>query len=133
MKKNKKLRFPKVKKEKILNPDGSEFVSSKPTELRAKIIAPVTLRSKMQQMWKEFREKEEENNSEETLADSQDFDVNNDEFIQSPYEVEGDLLEKYDQDLQSHLEANPPQADKSEPEANVEKKQTGVENEESDS
>jgi hypothetical protein len=88
----KKVRF---KKEKHVpcHKDGSEVICSKPTELRAKIIAPVTLRQKMQNLWSEFREKESERNSFESISDAQDFDVNDDEFPSSPYEVDGELLD----------------------------------------
>lgn len=105
-KKKVKIRFPKEKKPCLVKDDGSENLCSKPTELRAKIIAPVTLRQKMRQMWSEFKEQDELNNSQETLADSQDFDVDNDAFPKSAYEVEGDLLAQHEMDLQSSLEAN---------------------------
>ena len=105
-KKIKKPRFPKAKKPCLIKEDGSENLCSKPTELRAKISAPVTLRQKMRSMWKEFKEQEDLAKQEETFADSQDFDVDNDAFPKSAYEVEGDLLDQYDQDLHSALEAN---------------------------
>jgi hypothetical protein len=97
----KKLRFPKENRLGHLNKDGSEKLCSKPTELRASIVAPLTLRQKMQSMWKELREKDEFQNSVESLADAQDFDIDNSKYIGSPYEVEGELSEEL-----AHAEAD---------------------------
>ena len=94
---SRKLRFKKSKKINI-NKDGSEAVSSKPTELRAKINSPVTLRQKMTSMWKEFQIKEQERNEIETIIDAQDFDVSNDSQPVSPYEVENELADQLDYD-----------------------------------
>jgi hypothetical protein len=101
----KKLRFPKADRS-VCHKDGSEKICSKPTELRAKIMAPVTLRDKMRGMWKEFREKEIRDNEYETLSDSQDFNVENDLPPRSPYEVEGelsDVLEQQEVDASAQL------------------------------
>ena len=46
----KKVRFKKCKAD-VCHKDGSEKLSSKPTELRAKINAPVTLRQKMSNLF----------------------------------------------------------------------------------
>lgn len=90
----KKIRFKKSKEKDLgLNNDGSEKLSSKPTELRAKLNNPVSLRQKMKNLWTEFNEKQKDFAEQETLADSQDFDVENDSFGSSPYEVEGDLID----------------------------------------
>lgn len=98
----KKCRFKKQCRLGDIKKDGSENISSKPTELRAKIIAPVTLRQKMNSMWKEFREKEEANLQIESLQDAQDFDVDNDVFPRSQYEVDHELSDHMEQ---QYLEA----------------------------
>jgi hypothetical protein len=87
----KKLRFPKADRLGHIKKDGSENVSSKPTELRAKIQAPVSLREKMKSLWAEFREKEIADSEQESNADAQDFDVSNDDFPSSPYEIAENL------------------------------------------
>lgn len=94
----KKLRFPKKDRLGHLKRDGSENVSSKPTELRAKINNPVSLREKMKQMWSEFRENEDRNNQFESNEDAQDFNVSNDEFPSSPYEISDELHDQIAQD-----------------------------------
>jgi hypothetical protein len=86
----KKLRFKKEKKINIKK-DGSEAVSSKPTELRAKLSSPVTLRQKMTSMWKEFQFKEKERQEIETIADASDFDISNETEQLSGYEVDSEL------------------------------------------
>lgn len=93
----KKLRFPKKGLPSGLNKDGSEIVDSKPTELRASMEAPVTMRQKMRQLWEEFRVKEEEAQQQESISDAADFDVDNDEFCKSPYENEGSLSDAISQ------------------------------------
>lgn len=90
-KKIKKPRHPKACRLGAVNPDGSEKLCSKPTELRAKIIAPISLRQKMQSLWKEFREKEINDNELETIQDSQDFDIESNQLPRTPYETEGEL------------------------------------------
>ena len=92
----KKLRHKKECRKGCINADGSENISSKPTELRAKLIAPVTLRQKMQSLWAEFRQREEENSQLESIQDAQDFDVDADVQLKSPYESEGELLDNVD-------------------------------------
>ena len=90
----KKIRFQKSKEKDLgLNKDGSEKLSSKPTELRANLNNPVSLRQKMKNLWMEFNQKQSDFAEQESLADSQDFDVENDVFGSSPYEVEGDLMD----------------------------------------
>jgi hypothetical protein len=92
-KKVKKPRFPKKSICNGLNKDGSEVCDSKPTELRAAMAAPVTMKQKMRALWKEFRVKEQEAGEYESMADAQDFDVSNDDFPSSPYESEVDLAD----------------------------------------
>lgn len=102
MKKSKKLRFKKDSLCSGLKSDGSEICDSKPTALRAKAMAPVTMRQKMKQLWSDFNVRQDEANSIETIQDAADFDVSNDEFPSSPYENEGSLkhvLEYVDEDI----------------------------------
>jgi hypothetical protein len=104
VKKEKKLRFPKAKRNLGINADGSEICDSKPTELRASMQAPVTMRQKMRQLWAEFREKEMESEQMESIQDAADFDVSNDDFLSSEYEVEGSLkhvLDYVDEEVKS--------------------------------
>lgn len=89
--KEKKLRFKKEDRCKGINSDGSEVCDSKPTELRAQLNAPVTMRQKMRNLWQEFRIKEQESNEFESIIDASDFDVDNDVMPSSPYESEGSL------------------------------------------
>jgi hypothetical protein len=95
----KKLRFPKKcrLKDVVDLKTGSELVSDKPTQLRATLVKPATLREKMTTLWKEMRERQEYEDSEETLADAQDFDVSNEEIWHSPYECEGEVHELMEQ------------------------------------
>jgi hypothetical protein len=102
VKKSKKCRFKKEKKDAFLNEDGSEICDSKPTKLRQKVMAPVTMRQKMKQMWKDFAVREAERESIESIEDAADFDVSNDDFPRSQYETEGSLkhvLEYVDEDI----------------------------------
>ena len=87
----KKLRFPKADRLQHLKADGCENVSDKPTEIAARNLAPVSLREKMSNLWKEFREKEQEANQFESIIDAQDFDVSNDVQQKSGYEVDHEL------------------------------------------
>jgi hypothetical protein len=88
----KKLRHKKCSLPSGCNPDGSEIVDSKPTEIRAKAMAPVTMRQKMRQLWKEFDLKKMESNEFETLEDAGDFNVDNDQQKLSGYETDADLV-----------------------------------------
>jgi hypothetical protein len=88
----KKQRFKKVK-ECVVKKDGSENLCSKPTEIRSRIAAPVTLREKMKKLWEEFRIKEEENAAIESLIDAQDFSVEGDDLPSTPYETEGEIMD----------------------------------------
>jgi hypothetical protein len=104
----KKLRYPKKNRKQFLDKNGAEVHTSKPTKIHSKIKAPMTLRTKMTQMWKEFAIKQEETNSEETLQDASDFDVENDVFPTSPYEVEESTSSYFDRkeaELASEAEA----------------------------
>jgi hypothetical protein len=101
----KKLRFKKACRLGHLKKDGSENLCSKPTELRANFTAPKTLRQKIRDGWKEFREQELENSSEETLEDAQDFNISNEIAPSSPYEVEGEMGDLLDQQEAAALEA----------------------------
>jgi hypothetical protein len=92
----KKTRFPKKCRVKI-NKDGSENICTKPLSIRTKISQPRTMREKMITMWKEFSDLNQHSTSIETIADSLDFDVDNDPLPSSPYESEGNMLD--------HLEA----------------------------
>lgn len=110
-----KTRFEKKSRKDWVKKDGSEAVSSKPSELRAKIIAPTTLRQKMNNLWNEFRMKEAERDSVESLADAVDFDVDNDEFLKSPYESEGSFYDTIDEsrdDISSLTRQESPSGDK---------------------
>jgi hypothetical protein len=96
VKKQKKLRFPKKGLPTGCHPNGSEIVDPKPTELRAKAIAPATMRQKMQQLWKEFDAKKAESKEFESLEDAGDFDVENDKLPLSGYETDADLVHVLD-------------------------------------
>lgn len=87
----KKLRFPKPLKNQEVRQDGSEIIDPKPTELRQRSEAPMTMRQKMHQMWKEFDLKNRESNEFESLQDAGDFDVDSDPMPLSGYETEMDL------------------------------------------
>jgi hypothetical protein len=105
----KKLRFKKDSLPSGCNPDGSEICDSKPTELRAKMVAPVTMRQKMQSLWKEFNLKQKEAMEFETIEDAADFDVDNDVMPASGYETEGEFVHVYDalpDDIKELGEAN---------------------------
>jgi hypothetical protein len=93
----KKLRFPKADRS-VCHKDGSEKICSKPTELRAKLNAPVTLRQKMQSLWKEFREREEDFRSQESIQDAQDFDIDEGNLPPTPYECEGEMVDHLELD-----------------------------------
>lgn len=108
MKNKKKLRFPKKSLPTGLDKCGAEICDSKPTELRAKIIAPVTLRQKMKELWKDFSHRQEEANSIESIQDAADFDVSNDDFPISQYETEGSLkhvLDYVDEEVKAAVSA----------------------------
>jgi len=90
----KKLRFAKKSRLDGIKADGSENVSSKPTELRRAIKNPITLRQKMSNLWNEFKIRDAESGP-ETMADAQDFDVDNDGYVASPYEVEHELADQF--------------------------------------
>jgi hypothetical protein len=88
----KKTRF-KKEKECYTNKDGSEKLCSKPLSVKGKINAPKTLREKMKELWTEFRVKEEEYSSIESIADAQDFDMDDDSLPRTPYESEGEIAD----------------------------------------
>ena len=100
----KSVRFKKEKVSRIKK-DGSEKLSSKPTELRAKLNAPVTLREKMKSLWSEFRVKEEEKNSSESLLDASDFELDDGNLPRTPYECEGNLADSLYDSLQDNIDS----------------------------
>jgi hypothetical protein len=113
----KKVRFKKACRLGSLKSDGAEVCDSKPTELRMALNAPVTMRQKMRSLWEEFRLKEEEKNAIETIEDSMDFNVSNDDFPSSPYESEGsihDALDALEMENNSSLQAESEQSEQPE-------------------
>jgi hypothetical protein len=72
----------------------------------------------MRSLWAEFRDNEIHNNQYESIEDAQDFNVSNDDFPRSQYEIEGELNDQLDYDEQ--FEQPPVEVEKQQGEDSVE-------------